>query len=1013
MRNNTNSWRRPTVILTALLLLGGAVAVAQGERGNVYGTVADEEGSPLPGVSVTLSGIGAPRVQVSNAQGEFRFPGLDPGVYRLEAELDGYSPLTYERVTVNIGRNTTLNLQMSSAVAETITVTGESPLIDQRKITTGATVSQIELEKIPTARDPWVILGTTPGVQLDRVNIGGNESGQQSSFTGPGDDGTNASFSIDGVEITDIGAIGSSSAYYDFDAFEEMQITTGGSDAAKRTGGVGVNLVTKRGTNEFRGSGRYLTADGSWQSNTDLDERDLAPDQPSFKQGNRIVENEDYGAEIGGPILPDRLWFWVAYGENEIHNLTVDDVSDKTTLESTNAKINWQVVPNNSLTAFYFDNEKIKIGRNAGPTRPQPTTWNQGALLSDGDVFPFDPRPTVLKIEDSHIFGPNFYGTIAYAENDGGFFLTPQGSLSFEDTWRNPDQPKAALDEDFVWHNTFLHYQSERPQQQGRADGSYFFDTGNLSHELRFGANYREGTVDSLTRWPGGGLDLNFYAPNYGYPYNIVGLTRDGRTVYEVTYTNGYIQDTISAGNVTFNAGVRYDLQEAEFLPTVAEGNPIRPDLLPDAVFAGGDVGYDWTTLSPRLGVTYDLGGRGKTLLRASYARFAEQLGGQAIFGNPLYPYAAVYFYYDDRNGDDQAQPDELLDIWDFTSAYNPFDPSAAFTSDLVDSGLDPPLSDELVFSVEHALLPEFVIGANLTYRLNSDLVGRQLLVFDGDAFSEENLNQAGRLHRRDDYVLKEIQTVTRPDGSTIEVPVYGLRDGVTTRNGGLIENIDSEQQYYGISLVAHKRLANRWMLRGHVTWADAEWDVPAHEVVNPNLSFNGLPFDEGTSNGSARDGGALINCVGTGSGAKGSVCMSPGWGYDLTGLYQIMPDRIWGFDVSAHLYGREGYAIPYNRGVPAGLTGYRGTGPSGRVNLAATREVDEFNNEDLHFLDLGLSKEFRLKKVGLTLSADLFNVLNEATVLQEQLVIGSTQGFVQEVASPRIWRLGARISFN
>src|SRR4029079_12402394 len=210
--------------------------------------------------------------------------------------------------------------------------TTESPLLDERRISTGATVAQTELEKIPTARDPWAILQTTPGVLTDRINVGGNESGQQSQYVGPGAMGTQAVWSVDGVVITDMAALGSSPAYYDFDAFEEMQVTTGGSDTTIATGGVVLNMVTKRGTNEWRGSGRYYDTDQKWQSSSNTGSVDFAPGQPAFKQGNRIVNVRDCGAEVGGPIIKDRLWIWGSYGRQKVSLLTIADVSDKTDL---------------------------------------------------------------------------------------------------------------------------------------------------------------------------------------------------------------------------------------------------------------------------------------------------------------------------------------------------------------------------------------------------------------------------------------------------------------------------------------------------------------------------------------------------------------------------------------------------------------------------------------------------------------------------------------------------------
>ncbi|HXT51508.1 MAG TPA: TonB-dependent receptor, partial [Thermoanaerobaculia bacterium] len=247
--------------LAGALLLMSLPAAAQLQTGNLYGTVTDQQGVALPGVTATLSGQGAPQIQVTNAQGQFRFLNLSPGGYALKAELEGFSTIDYPNISINVGRNTTIEVTLQAAVEDVITVTAESPLLDERRISTGATVASTELEKIPTARDPWAILQTTPGVLTDRINVGGNQSGQQSQYVGPGSSMDQAVWSVDGVVITDMAALGSSPAYYDFDSFEEMQVSTGGSDSTMATPGVSLNMVTKRGTNEWRGSGRYLKAE--------------------------------------------------------------------------------------------------------------------------------------------------------------------------------------------------------------------------------------------------------------------------------------------------------------------------------------------------------------------------------------------------------------------------------------------------------------------------------------------------------------------------------------------------------------------------------------------------------------------------------------------------------------------------------------------------------------------------------------------------------------------------------
>ncbi|MDX1644094.1 MAG: carboxypeptidase-like regulatory domain-containing protein, partial [Thermoanaerobaculia bacterium] len=200
MKLNFN-WRRAVVVAAIVALATAGIASAQ-QFGALYGVVTDENGQPLPGVTVTLEGMGAPRVTVTDEVGRYRFPGLDPGSYYVKAELDGFSTVEQPNVVVALNRNTTINFTLSSAVEDVITVTSESPLLDERRLAQGANISQVELEKIPTARDPWSVMNQAPGVLVDRINVGGNESGQQSVFLGLGTTMSENDFLVDGVQIT-------------------------------------------------------------------------------------------------------------------------------------------------------------------------------------------------------------------------------------------------------------------------------------------------------------------------------------------------------------------------------------------------------------------------------------------------------------------------------------------------------------------------------------------------------------------------------------------------------------------------------------------------------------------------------------------------------------------------------------------------------------------------------------------------------------------------------------------
>ncbi|HKI05764.1 MAG TPA: TonB-dependent receptor [Thermoanaerobaculia bacterium] len=970
--------------LAVLLLTFAMAALAQTQSGNLYGTVKSTDGASLPGVTVTLLGSAAPQVQVSDAQGQFRFPGLPPGAYTVKLELDQFTPMEYSDISVNVGRNTELDAVLP-AFGDVIEIMADRPpLLDRQETGRTDTITLSDLERIPSARDPWSVLQSTPGVLTDRINVGSNESGQQSNYVGPGSGGDQAVWSLDGMVITDMSAIGSSPGYYDFDAFEEMQVTTGGSDASTATGGVVLNMVTKRGGNEWRGSGRYLISDDSLQSDLEIDRGELGQAgawnggnaQTAFKQGNRIVENVDLGAEIGGPVVKDRLWFWGSYAEPKIHLLTIDDVSDKTTLTSWNGKLNVQITPGNSASAFVWESDKVKTGRNASPQRPQETTWNQSG---------FGPSPTAYKLEDTQILGSSFFLSGMYSVVNGGFQLVPQGgeAVPFRDSG-------------LQWHNSFFLNQIKRPQEQIKGDASNFFNTGRLSHELKYGAGYRTAEQSSLFRWPGGGLEQIL-----GNGNDLLILTRDAVPSVKTDYTNVYAQDTLAVGNLTANVGVRYDRQGGKNLASTAPANSVFPEILPAVTYGGGDAGFTWSSITPRLGLTYALGAEKKTLLRASFSRFADQLGtGTASFLNPLAG-VGYHYFYTSNNGDPTIEPGDLEvdagvggNVHPITLGY--------LQSNAVDPNLEAPITDELLLGVEHALLPELVIGLNVNYRKSTGILETERLVFDSDRpFGAENLDSVGRVHRRDDYVERTSTPSVGPDGRTYTVHYWELREGVSTRNGFRLENGDREQEFRGASLTFNKRLANRWMMRGNVSWQDWTWQIPDSENEDPT----------DTIAGGIVDGTGVLQGSGLASGAKGNVFINGKWSYSLNGMYQIAPAKAWGVNLAASLTGRQGYPLRYVRRI--GRQTISDNGGSG-LDIPVDASVDAFRYPDVHVVDLRAEKEFVFNPFGLTLGIDLFNAFNESYVLQRQGVLQrSTSDHVVEILSPRVLRLGARFSFR
>src|SRR6185369_11361824 len=267
------------------------------------------------------------------ATGEYRFLNLAPGPYKITAALQGFTTMVRDNVIVSVGRNVELPLSLKiAAVAETITVSGESPVIDTRPTGTATNFTSDELTKIPTSRDPFALMRSVPGVLVDRVNIGGNETGQQSNFTMKGTRPQDAVWTLDGIVVTDTTLNGSSPTYFNFDNFQEIQISTSGQDIKQPTGGLGMNFVVKRGTNNFHGAFRgYFGNDGLQASNVPAELIALGATDAT---ADHVKQISDYGFEFGGPIVAERAWFYGSFSNQDIRLVyrTTPGVVDRTEL---------------------------------------------------------------------------------------------------------------------------------------------------------------------------------------------------------------------------------------------------------------------------------------------------------------------------------------------------------------------------------------------------------------------------------------------------------------------------------------------------------------------------------------------------------------------------------------------------------------------------------------------------------------------------------------------------------
>jgi hypothetical protein len=939
-------------------VLFAATASAQVYTGRIDVTVKDTTGAVLPGVTVEATGP-TTTSSVSDARGEAHFLNLAPGRYTVSATLQGFNAYRNENVAVAAGTSVPLDIALSvGGVAAQVDVIAETPVVDPKKQTISTNVTVDELQNVPSSRDPWVVLQTVPGIVVDRVNVGGAESGQQSNYLAKGAGVGENTWNMDGVAITDMAALGSSPTYYDFDMFQEMQVTTGGADPSNPTPGVQLNFVLKGGTNRWRGSGRYYFENNDLQSDNVDDS--LAGELSSF---NRVGEYRDYGLEGGGPIVRNRLFAWGAYGktEPELQIFTLNSTTqsyaqtarDATILENYSAKVTGEFSQKSRGIFAYFRGNKQKFGRGAGATRPDETTWNQ-----DG--------PTDLyKFEVNQTLGTNVFLAGRYARTLGGFSLEPRGG---RETMRY-------VDDDGTNHGSYVFYLTDRPQDVASMDGNVF--KGN--HELKFGFGWRKAAVTSESGWPGGA-----YSVHNGYPNMDVTVVRNWAAAGEGVYISGYVGDTISLGRLTLNLGARWDRQSNLVKAASVPGNPLVPDLLPALTATEQKDAIVWNSLTPRLGLTYALDESRRTILRGSYAMFASQLNAveaaTTVSQIPYYSY--VYYSAVDLNGNNVADSNELVEFQG-VAGFNPDDPLNGNPDKIGD--YKTPLTHELIFGVDHELFRNFGLTASVTYRRYTSF----------NHLPYRGVNAA-------DYEQAGVLEGTNAPIGAYSVPFFTVNPDAVPDDFGRVyeERPGYHQRFLGFELAAVKRMSDRWMLRvGFSTNDHREYFDGPDAIRDPT------PMITTTEANPNKDGGLVLTPT-TGSGKSSIFMVLPQYQYITTAAYQ----GPWGLNFGMNYNFRQGYAMPFHRSrTPDSADDFA---PSGK-NVLVLDDVGDQRLPNVHSLDGRISKNFTARRLNLNLDLDVFNLFNNGTVLGRgyDLRLGNFNQ-VLEIMNPRIARLGVRVGF-
>ncbi|MFO7691450.1 MAG: TonB-dependent receptor [Vicinamibacterales bacterium] len=562
--------KRLTVLVALLLLVAGiGAATAQSLTGTIAGRVVDEQGGVLPGVTVTLTGRTGAQVTVTDAKGEYRFVGLNPGPYEVKTELSGFTPRTERNLDVGIGRTVTVPFTLRvGGLAETVEVVANASTIDTASTASDNSLSQDLLANMP------INLGNFNAATSVMNYAPGINSG--SAFGGDASYGN--ALLIDGVDTRDPEA-GSAWVFYNYNIIEEVQV--GGVGAPAEYGGFSgavVNTITKSGGNRFSGLFDYRhTNDGLAGDNVPQKYLDL---NKSLGSPSVITKLNDFTVQLGGPFSKDKAFWWFSVQRYAFERDPAGPSKLATEVSPRyNAKLTWNLTPSDTLTgSFQYDNYNV-TGRYA---------WIPSYAADETQTVDQDSPEAVWNLQYRKLFGSSAFLEAKYTGYWGYYYLDPVRS----DSARYDGETGAFSG------GAGYYYYADRDRNQANISFSTFANAYG-QHNFKFGMEIERSGVRSQFGYTNG---VYFY--DYGGPYLAYGYS------YDVRGTNKresfYAQDQWRAGRLTANLGVRLD-HIAGYSPELNK-----------TVYSP-----DWA-FGPRLGATFDVTGTGNSVLRASWGRYYE-----------------------------------------------------------------------------------------------------------------------------------------------------------------------------------------------------------------------------------------------------------------------------------------------------------------------------------------------------------------------------------------------------
>jgi len=694
----------------AFLVAGASWARAQSvTSGSLRGKVTDETGLSLPGVSVTVASaaLQSTRTDVSDAEGSYRFADLPVGVYRITFELVGFQQFVRDQVELAANFTATINADMKiGSLEQMVVVSGQSPVVDVTSTTHAVRLTgEFVVEALPGTRTLTDVMAVIPGVQITgRPNMGrgleaGAGGGRVFGITGQ------VTPLVEGISFRqDADASGNSP---DMGTVSEVAIVSVAGGASQATPGVATNIVVKSGGNEFHGRFEASGQSEKFQSENLTDELRAQ----GITIGDNLIYNRDLSADLGGRIIRDKLWFYVAEHDfnADSNNLgysaepgpdgvyrTADDVPGSNRIYNDNqtAKVTYQLSPNYKLIGF-FARYVSWVPERAG-TRNLP----REAVRS----FWYDP--TEWKGEMQGTVGSNLV------------FNVLSGKYSyFADYNAQPDSGATPSRTDRTTQLTLgpAINQDKRPRVNWQTTGTVsYFPTGKLwgQHELKLG-------FSSYNLWNGTGQPDGKHG-NYFLTFDN-GVGREFRTYNYPLYPKNrmneygvYVEDNWAPiPRLTLNLGLRFDYFNT-FIPAQTKE---QGQFGSAGTFEQRDVNQ-WTVPAPRLGASFDMFGTGKTVLKASFGRFNHTPGDAFAQDFNLNTIEQVNYRWLDRNGNGDYDSGEVNldtngpDFLSITGAAN----------NVLNPDLELPRTYQTQATLEQQLQSELAVTISYVYLRQSKL---------------------------------------------------------------------------------------------------------------------------------------------------------------------------------------------------------------------------------------------------------------------------------------------------